>query len=169
MLVALGDTHRRAGHGLEGRTLEAVRAADAVAHTGDFTTTDVHDALAAECRTLHAVAGNNDDVILEGRLPTRTVFEAEGLTVAMVHGHEHSGESLGLLAREAGAAIVLVGHSHRPGVEATPAATLVNPGSHADPRWHRPAHAELERVAGGVEGRLVEPDGTVFERFTVDA
>lgn len=168
MLVALGDTHRRAGHGLSGRTLEAVRAADAVAHTGDFTTADVHDALAAECRTLHAVAGNNDELALAGRLPPRAVFAAEGLTVAMVHGHEHSDEALGLLGREAGADLVLVGHSHRPAVEATPAATLVNPGSYADPRWYRPAHAEIERGSGGVEGRLVEPDGTVFETFSVE-
>lgn len=168
MLVALGDTHRRAGHGLDGRTLEALRAAEVVAHTGDFTTADVHDALAAECRRLHAVVGNNDEAGLAGRLPTRAVFEAEGLVVAMVHGYEHSGEALGLLAREAGADLVLVGHSHRPAVQRTPAATLVNPGSHAAPRWHRPAHAELERGADGVQGRLVEPDGTVFERFSVE-
>lgn len=167
MLVVLGDTHRQAGHGLEGRTREAVRAADAVAHTGDFTTVAVYDALAAECERLHAVAGNNDETALVNRLPSRTVFEAEGSTVALVHGHEHSAEALSLLGREAGANLVVFGHSHRPGVEATPAVTLLNPGSHAEPRWYRPAHAELERVAGGLAGRLVDPDGTVFETFSI--
>lgn len=167
MFVVLGDTHRQAGHGLEGRTREAVRAADVVAHTGDFTTTDVCDAIAAECERLHAVAGNNEESALADRLPSRTVFEAEGSTVALVHGHEHSTEALSLLGREAGADLVVFGHSHRSGVESTPAVTLLNPGSHADPRWYRPAHAELERGAGGLEGRLVEPDGTVFETFSV--
>ncbi len=165
MLTVLGDTHRTAGHGLEGRTLEAVRAADAVAHTGDFTTAAVYDALADECGTLHAVTGNNDGPELAGRLPSLATFEAEGLTVAMVHGHEHSAEALSLLGREAGADLVISGHSHRPGVERAAGLTLLNPGSHAEPRWHRPAHAELERAGGRVEGRLVEPDGTLVEAF----
>ena len=168
MLAVLGDTHRTAGHGLSGRTLEAVRAADAVAHTGDFTTAAVLDALAAECRELHAVSGNNDGPAVVDRLPARAVFTAEGLTVAMVHGHEHSAEARSLLGREAGADLVVSGHSHRPGVERAAGLTLLNPGSHADPRWHRPAHAELERTDRGVEGRLVEPDGTPLGTFVVD-
>lgn len=167
MFVALGDTHRQAGHGLVERTLEAVRDAEVVAHTGDFTTVAVHDALSAESHRLHAVAGNNDDLELAKRLPDRTVFEAEGLTVALVHGHEHSTRALSLLAREAGADLVIFGHSHRPVVEETRAATLLNPGSHAEPRWHRPAHAELERGAAAVDGRLVEPDGSEFGTFTI--
>ena len=167
MLTVLGDTHRGAGNGLEGRTLEAVRSADAVAHTGDFTTAAAFEALAAECATLHAVRGNNDDPELAGRLPARATFAAEGLSVAMVHGHEHSAEALSLLGREAGADLVVSGHSHRPGVERAAGLTLLNPGSHADPRRYRPAHAELERDGATVAGRLVEPDGTLLESFTV--
>jgi putative phosphoesterase len=168
MLVVLGDTHRREGHGLEGRTFEAVRAADAVAHTGDFTTEAVHDAIAGVAPHLYAVAGNNDEPALGGHLPSRAVFEAEGLTVAMVHGHEHSSQSRSLLGREAGADLVVSGHSHRPGVETTGDLTLLNPGSHAQPRRFRPAHAELVRHDGRVEGRLVEPDGTLVETFSID-
>ena len=167
MLVVLGDTHRREGHGLAGRTLDAVREADAVAHAGDFTTLAVRDALAAEAGTLHAVAGNNDEPVLRDRLSRRAVFGAEGLTVAMVHGHEHGRQALGLLGREVGADLVVVGHSHRPGVERAAGRTLLNPGSHAAPRGHRPTHAELERDGDAVRGRLVEPDGTVVETFAV--
>lgn len=168
MLVVLGDTHRREGHGLAGRTLEAVRAADAVAHTGDFTTAAVLHAFGAASAELHAVAGNNDEPAVRERLPARAVFAAEGLTVAMVHGHEHSVEALSLLGREAGADLVVFGHSHHPGVEATDGPVLLNPGSHAEPRWYRPAHAELERRGDAVAGRLVEPDGTVIEAVRVD-
>lgn len=167
MLVVLGDTHRRAGHGLQGRTLEAVRRADVVAHTGDFTTEAVYDAIDAESDRLHAVVGNNDEPALARQLPSRTVFEAEELTVAMVHGHEHSGEALSLLGREVGADLVVFGHSHRPEFEAVGPLALLNPGSHAEPRWHRPAHAELERGDDAVVGRLVGPDGTLVETFTV--
>lgn len=168
MLLALGDTHRQVGHGLVDRTLEAVREADVVAHTGDFTTVAVYEALAAECEGLHAVAGNNDEPALADRLPSRTVFEAEGLTVAMVHGHAHSEQSRSLLGRSTGAELVLSGHSHRPNVLPAGACTLLNPGSHADPRWYEPAHAEVERTAEGVEGRLVHPDGTVFQQFQIE-
>lgn len=169
MLVVLGDTHRQEDHGLEGRTLEAARSADVVAHTGDFTTRAVHDAIAAECDRLHAVAGNNDEPALARRLPARVVFDAEGLTVAMVHGHEHTTEALSLLGREVGADLVVSGHSHRPAVEAAGELTLLNPGSHADPRWYQPAHAELERQGASVDGRLVDPDGTLIETFSVGA
>lgn len=168
MFVALGDTHRRQGHGLTGRTLDAVRAADTVAHTGDFTTTAVYDALVAVGDEVHAVTGNNDEPALAARLPARSIFEAEGLTVVLVHGHEHSNQARSLLGREVQADLVVSGHSHRPGVERAAGCLLLNPGSHAAPRWYRPAHAELEREAGNVEGRLVEPDGTVFERFRVE-
>lgn len=167
MLVVLGDTHRSEGHGLAGRTLEAVRAADTVAHTGDYTTVAVYEAFVAECAALHAVAGNNDEADLAARLPDRSVFEAEGLTVALVHGHEHTREALSLLGREAGADIVAFGHSHRPGTEAAAGCTLLNPGSHAQPRQFRPAHAEIEQGTAGVDGRLVQPDGTVLETFRV--
>jgi predicted phosphodiesterase len=44
---------------------------------------------------------------------------------------------------------------------------LVNPGSHAQPRGNRAAHAELDPVAGGVRCRLVTPDGDVFEEATL--
>ena len=167
MLVVLGDTHRQSGHGLEGRTLEAVREADAVAHTGDFTTAAVHDAIAAEADRLHAVAGNNDEPALAGRLPSRAVFDAEGLTLAMVHGHEHSREALSVLGREVGADLVVFGHSHRPEFDAVGSLAILNPGSHAEPRWHRPAHAEITRQGDAVDGRLVGPDGTLVEAFTV--
>lgn len=168
MLVVLADTHRREGHGLAGRTREAVRLADTVAHAGDFTTLAVYEALAAECDELHAVAGNNDEPRLADRLPASTVFDAEGLRVALVHGHDHSAQARSLLGREVGADLVVAGHSHRPAVESVTGCTLLNPGSHADPRWFRPAHAEVERAGPGVVGRLVEPDGTVFERFEIE-
>jgi hypothetical protein len=86
----------------------------------------------------------------------------------MAHGHEHSDTALSMFGREAMADLVVVGHSHRPGFDGERDPPVLNPGSHADPRWHRPAHAELE--AGGSEarairGRLVEPDGTLLDSF----
>lgn len=169
MFVALGDTHRTEGHGLTGQTLTAVRTADVVAHTGDFTTRAVHDAIEAEAARFHAVAGNNDEPPLATDLQQRATFTAEGLRVVVVHGHEHSNQALSLLGRDVGADLVIAGHSHRPEIQEAAGCTLLNPGSHADPRWHQPAHAELEAGADGVSVQLVKPDGTVLESTTISS
>lgn len=169
MLVVLGDTHRSSGHGLDGRLEEAVRSADTVAHTGDFTTPEVHAAFSAVTERFEAVAGNNDVAAVASRLPDRTVFRAAGVTVALVHGHNHSEQALSLLGREVGADLVAFGHSHRPRVTSTSAVTLLNPGSHTTPRQYQPAHAELARDDDRCEGRLVRPDGTLIEAFTIDS
>jgi len=171
MLAILGDTHATEDHRLAGRTAEAVRTAQAVCHLGDFTTEGVFAALAEEAGSdtddgtapLTAVQGNNDSPALCERLPETATVEHEGVTVAMAHGHRRDRTALGLLAREAGADVVAVGHSHRPGIDRLDGRLLVNPGSHADPRRYRPGHAELE------DGRLTvyTPDGEELATATV--
>ena len=164
MLVVVSDTHGREGHRLEGRTLEAVREADLVCHAGDFVTEQVLDAFEAEC-DLRAVYGNNDTLAVRERIPATRVVRWEGLRVVMAHGHEHTAVARSLLGRQSNADLVVVGHSHRPGFEGDDDPPILNPGSHADPRWYRPGHAEIVRESGGYSGRLVEPDGTLIESF----
>ncbi len=167
MLVCCGDTHGRDSPCLEGRTATAVAAADLVIHTGDFTTEAVLAGFHERC-DLRAVRGNNDPAALRAELPADRVVEWEGLRVFVAHGHEHTGTALAMAGRQANADLIVVGHSHDPGFRDGPI-PVCNPGSHADPRWHRPAHAELEwdDDAGRARGRLVEPAGEVFEVFAV--
>jgi len=168
MLVVVSDTHGRNDHRMEGRTLEAVREADLVVHAGDFLTRSVLEAFEAESAELRAVYGNNDPTELRERLPADRVVEWGGLRIAVAHGHEHSDTALSMFGRGAMADLVVVGHSHRPGFGGERDPPVLNPGSHADPRWHRPAHAELRTAtagSGSVSGRLVEPDGTLLESF----
>lgn len=164
-LAVVSDTHGRDGHRLEGRTLGAVREAELVCHAGDFVTGAVLDAFEAEVEAgrFVGVTGNNDDATVRERLPDRRVVDHRGVRLAIVHGHEHTDAALSLLARETGADLLVVGHSHRPGVDRTGDVPVLNPGSHADPRWYRPAHAELE--TGPLRGRIVAPDGTRIESF----
>jgi putative phosphoesterase len=168
MLVALADTHGRESPRLEGRTAEAVDAAEVVIHAGDFVTEAVLDAFEARC-ALRGVHGNNADGAVRERLPADRLVEWRDLRIAVLHGHEHTDIERSMFGREAGADLVVFGHSHAPEFSEGVVPAL-NPGSHADPRWNRPAHAELEwdGAAGLARGRLVEPSGTVFERFTVD-
>jgi putative phosphoesterase len=167
MLTILGDTHGDADARLDGRTLTAVQSADHVIHTGDFTTERVYEAIADRAGADHggaplsAVHGNRDRKGLQEGLPGTLTVEYEGYRFVVVHGHEHDRTALGLLARQEDADVVVVGHSHRPGVEETPHCLVVNPGSHADPRGATPAHAEVEQGERGMAIELWTPDGTL--------
>jgi putative phosphoesterase len=169
VIVALADTHSTDGHRLDERTLEAVREADLVVHAGDLTTETVLDAFAAECRAFVAVHGNNATPAVRDRLPAERVVVHEGVRIALTHGDDRDETGLGLFGRQGRADLVISGHSHRPGVVDAGAVTLLNPGSHADPRWYRPGYAELtvDTDSGCLDGRLHDPDGTVFEEFRV--
>ena len=64
--------------------------------------------------------------------------------------------------------LVVFGHSHRPTALADgDGPTLLNPGSHAEPRGKGAAHAELEATPSGLDGRIVTPAGDVLASFSV--
>lgn len=183
MLVLLADTHGTESPRLQGRTAEAVAAADAVVHAGDFTTTAVYEAIRARvggvadeaaggatseatdeswggaAGTLHAVHGNSDEPPLKRRLPAVETFEALDRRFVVAHGHRHGRTSLSLLARQEDADCVVVGHTHSWALEDLGGVTLVNPGSHADPRGAPATHAEVERTAGTVSVAVVTTAG----------
>lgn len=168
MLTVVSDTHSTKSHRLTGRTLDAVREAEFVVHLGDFMREPVLDAFEAEASRLDAVYGNNDDAAIRDRLPQARNFAFGGLTFAATHTRRGGPTALSMFGRQRGADVVLFGHSHRPTFEGTGEVALLNPGSHAQPRGHRAAHAELDPMTdGGVAGRLVTVEGDVFETFTV--
>lgn len=168
MLVVLSDTHGRDDPRLSGRTADAVETADAIVHAGDFMTPDVLDAFESY-GPVYGVSGNNDTPDVRHRVPEELIFEWERLRIAVVHGHEHTDTALSMFARQSNADLLVRGHSHAPEFREG-IVPVLNPGSHADPRWNRPAHAELEWDEADelARGRLVEPSGTVFEQFVVE-
>lgn len=168
MIVVLSDTHGRESHRLEGRARKAVGAADAVCHCGDFCTERVLNAFEEECAEFTAVYGNNDPPAVRERTRETRVVEQNGVRLALTHGHDHTATALELFGRQSNADLVCVGHSHDPGFERLGSVPVCNPGSHADPRWYRPAHAELSVDGDRLAGELVGRDGEVFETFTVD-
>lgn len=169
MLVVVSDTHSTDGHRLRGRTLEAVREADVVVHVGDFMRESVLDDFVREASTFYGVYGNNDDDGVRERLPPARTVEYEGVRFAVVHTRRGGAQGLTLFGRERGADAVLFGHSHRPGFDASGPLPLLNPGSHAQPRGHRAAHAELRPRDGRLVGALVTPAGETFEEFEIPA
>ncbi|WP_418281468.1 metallophosphoesterase [Halorubrum sp. DTA98] len=168
MLVVVSDTHSTEGHRLRGRTYSAVREAELVIHAGDFYREPVLDAFSDEARSLRAVYGNNADRPIRDRLPEHRVVEYGGARFAVTHRHRSGDTGLLMFGRERDADVVIHGHSHAPRFDGSGDVALLNPGSHAQPRGNRPAHAELEPVPDGLAGRLVTPDGDVFEEFRIE-
>ncbi|GAB6860841.1 metallophosphoesterase [Haloplanus litoreus] len=180
MLVVCSDTHGTDDPRLRGRTREAVTAADLVIHAGDFTTPAVLDAVREATTRLVAVHGNADNGAVRARLPDATTTTYAGIRIAVTHTERGGATALSLFGRERGAGLVVSGHTHRPTVvDADGGPTLLNPGSHADPRGNRPGHAELwaagdEDVPAtapvaetGLVGVIRTPDGDVLERVHV--
>jgi hypothetical protein len=162
VLVALADTHGRSDPRLTDHLRAAVAAADCVVHAGDFTTTAVLDAFAGLADRLVAVHGNSDGRAVRDRLPATRTIDALGRRFLIVHGHDHGRTALPLLARQEGADVAVVGHTHTAGIASLGDLAVVNPGSHADPRGSRPAYATFEADTGGVSCRLRAPDGQPF-------
>ena len=167
MLVVIGDTHGSDSTHLTGAALTAVREAETVVHTGDFTTAAVLDGFEREATTLAAVHGNNDGPAVRERLPATRVVTALDRRFVLAHGHEHDETSLSLLARQEDADAALVGHSHEPHIGDVGGTPVINPGSHADPRWHRPGYATIEAVPDGLRVYLRTPDDETFATGTI--
>jgi len=167
MLVVLSDTHRATGHGLTDHLVETVAAADRVIHAGDFTTPDVLEALRSVGPRVDAVHGNADDERVRSRLPSERTLTYEGVRIAVTHRADGGQTGLAMVGKQAGADLVVSGHTHRPTVvDGDP--VLLNPGSHDEPRGSRPGYARLEPRDGGLDGALCDLAGTVVEAFRVD-
>jgi putative phosphoesterase len=180
MLVVCADTHGTEGTRLAGRTREAVETADLVIHAGDFTAAAVLDGFRDRAERLVAVHGNADAPAVRERLPAAATTTYAGVRIAVTHTERGGATALSLFGRQRGADLVVSGHTHRPTVDAPEGGpTLLNPGSHADPRGHRAAHAELHSVEDdaappeapdaetGLVGVLRSPEGDVLGRIQV--
>ncbi len=101
---------------------------DRIIFTGDATTAEFLKTI-EQIAPVYAVKGHLD--FLE--LPTSITFEAGGVTITAVHGHQVSppGNRVQLenLAHYFGAKILVSGHTHVPEVFRGPRALLLNPGS----------------------------------------
>jgi len=169
MLVVLSDTHCTDGTGLVGAAENAVANAETVVHAGDFTTEAVVDNLqeAAGDAEFHAVHGNADSLEVTERLPTKTTLEYAGVRIAVTHRDRSGATGLTMFGRQQGADLVVFGHSHRPTVDDMGEVTLLNPGSHADPRGAKQSFAVLRPEDGSLAGELRTVEGEQFAEFTV--
>jgi putative phosphoesterase len=158
-IAVIADTHLPRGRRrLPETCVERIRAADLLIGAGDFSTAAAYEEIAALGTPLVGVHGNVDDAELRARLPERTVVEAEGARIGVLHD---AGPKRGRLARLrrafADADAVVFGHSHLPLYESEDAFQIFNPGSPTE-RRRAPGHTMgIAIVDGGeVRFRLVE-------------
>ncbi|NBM20387.1 metallophosphoesterase, partial [Streptomyces sp. GC420] len=121
---------------LPGELLDAIGAADAVVHAGDWVDSATLDLLESRARRLIAVYGNNDGPELRARLPEVARAELDGLRLGVVHETGSAQERERRCAELFPDLDVLVfGHSHIPWDTTAPGGLrLLNPGSPTDRR-----------------------------------
>jgi putative phosphoesterase len=141
----ISDTHGL----LRAEAVNALRGSELIIHAGDIGQPAILEALRAVA-PLVVVRGNIDTQTWALALPDRVVVEALGARIYVLH-------NLGELAIDpaaAGLAIVVSGHSHRPGRTEREGVLYINPGSAGPRRFKLPvtvARLDLTEPAAKVE------------------
>lgn len=109
-------------------------------HVGDVTASAALEELRGIVR-IEAVHGNMDEPALKASLPARTVVEAEGLRIGLVHDPGPAqGRHDRLVEWFPGCDVVVYGHTHLPEVTRHGDVWIVNPGSPTE-RRRAPGHS----------------------------
>ncbi len=142
----IADTHGL----LRPEALAALAGSEAIVHAGDIGTPDVLASL-ARVAPLTAVRGNNDRGAWARDLPDTAVLHAGAVSILVLHDVATLGEGAA-----AGHAVVIAGHSHRPGIERRGDVLFVNPGSAGPRRFSLPVSVGMLVIDGSaVEAAIV--------------
>jgi putative phosphoesterase len=108
---------------------DAVVAADAVIHAGDYATDACRNSFIANAKAFYGVRGNNDFF----SIPSELNITLGGLRIAVTHGHQAYGYSreswLVEHFAEFAPDIIIFGHTHRAFLGKVDGVILLNPGS----------------------------------------
>lgn len=145
LIGLISDTH---GY-VDPRLAAAFDGVAAIVHAGDVGGARVLDALRGMA-PLHAVYGNNDEKLGGLGLRLREDFDLGGARFHLVHQLPHA-------RPEAGAQVVVYGHSHRALIERREGRLYVNPGAAGRVGFHRVLTVALLTIdAGEIDARIVE-------------
>jgi putative phosphoesterase len=155
-IAVISDSHARSMSGTSPELLKALAEADWVVHCGDYTGLATLRELRALSKHFIGVYGNMDPTEVRDELPAKTVFEAEGKRIGVIHP-SWGGSPFGIekaLAREfEGVDIILFGHTHDIRHKTIDGVIFFNPGP-AYPEFGTPA--SLGMVTISQEGIKVE-------------
>lgn len=140
----ISDTHGL----LRAEAVEALRGCDHLIHAGDIGNATIMQAL-SDIAPLTAVRGNNDVGDWAESLPETKQLQFEDVNVYIIHDLKE----LSIAPTDAGIAVIVSGHSHKPAIEMREGIIYLNPGSAGPRRFKLPvAVAELL-----VDGRSIQP------------
>jgi putative phosphoesterase len=125
----ISDTHGL----LRPEAVRALAGSELIIHAGDVGTPEILDALRAVAPVV-AVRGNADRDAWASALPATTVAEVGGTLIYVLHDLNE----LDIDALAAGFAVVVSGHSHKPGSAERGGVLFVNPGSAGRRRFKLP-------------------------------
>jgi hypothetical protein len=144
----ISDTHGL----LRPEALTPFMGAERIVHAGDIGSPAVLEKLQTMAPVL-AVRGNNDKAPWSNELPETLLFEVRGHTIHVLHDVSQ----LDMSPKAAGVAVVISGHSHKPGIEEHEGVLFINPGSAGPRRFRLPiAVAKLYVTDDSVNAEIVE-------------
>jgi putative phosphoesterase len=148
ILGILSDTHGL----LRSQALDLLRGSDHILHAGDIGAPEILAQL-AKVAPVTAVRGNIDKGAWAQELPLREVFEADGVSLYLLHKIT----DLDLKPEAAGFAAVIYGHSHIPKIETRNGVLYLNPGSAGPRRFKLPVTlGKLVVENGSVRAEIVQ-------------
>jgi len=144
----ISDTHDL----LRPEAARALSGSTHIVHAGDICAPHVLDEL-RRIAPVTAVRGNNDFGPWASALPETHLLRLEGIAILIVHDLA----TLRVDPVEAGAQVVVCGHSHRPKAEHRDGVLYVNPGSAGPRRFRLPISlGHLVVRSGRIEADLVD-------------
>jgi putative phosphoesterase len=151
MVVGLiSDTHGL----LRPEVFEAFHGADVILHAGDVGGREILTQLRA-IAPVHAVYGNTDRPGEPG-LAASIDLCLENLNLHVSHGHELGSPTPAKLLAAYSADVIVYGHTHKPLIERTQGALIVNPGAAGPKRFDlKPSVAILTLNGGRADARIV--------------
>ena len=161
-ILVLADTHiARLDRQLPAEVLAALPQAALILHAGDVTHPGLLRTLERHA-PVHAVLGNNDGFDLVGKLPVRTIVQAAGFRIGVVHGDGAKGttfERAQVAFADEAVDCVVFGHSHQPLCQWLNGRLYLNPGSPTQRRREPACSYAWLRVGETLEPELVRFGG----------
>jgi len=147
IIGVISDTHGL----LRPEALDALRGSEHIIHAGDIGSPEIIPAL-EEIAPVTAIRGNVDTEPWARRFQETEVVELAGIHLYTIHDVN----ALDLNPRAAGFAVVISGHSHKPGQEVKDGVLYFNPGSAGPRRFSLPISVgQLHIVDDNIEGKLI--------------
>ena len=148
ILGVLSDTHGL----LRPQALDLLQGSDHILHAGDIGDPEILTQLAT-IAPVTAVQGNIDKGPWAEKLPLTEVFEADGVSIYLLHKIT----DLDLKPEAAGFAAVIYGHSHVPKIETVNQVLYFNPGSAGPRRFKLPVTlGRLQIQNGKLKAEIIE-------------